>query len=80
MSSKVTTINAKGMITIPSEIRKKYNLTPGDKCNIIDLGDEIILIPLNKGYLEKFRTFSSEDYKKLIENLNGDEIRLENEI
>lgn len=80
MSNKVTTINVKGMITIPSEIRKKYNLTPGDKCKILDLGDEIIIIPLNKNYLEKFRTFSSEDYEKLIEKLNGDEIILENEI
>lgn len=80
MSNKVTTINVKGMITIPSEIRKKYNLTPGDKCKILDLGDEIIIIPLNKNYLEKFRTFSSEDYEKLIEKLNGDEINLENEI
>ncbi|MBA7592730.1 hypothetical protein ES708_34923 [subsurface metagenome] len=80
MSDKVTTINVKGMITIPSEIRKKYNLTPGDKCKIQDLGDEIIIIPLNKNYLEKFRTFSSEDYEKLIEKLNGDEISLENEI
>ena len=80
MSNKVTTINVKGMITIPSEIRKKYNLTPGDKCQILDLGEEIIIIPLNKNYLEKFRTFSSEDYEKLIEKLNGDEIRLENEI
>jgi len=80
MSNKVTTINVKGMITIPSEIRKKYDLTPGDKCKILDLGDEIIIIPLNKNYLEKFRTFSSEDYEKLIEKLNGDEINLENEI
>ncbi|MHA1674271.1 MAG: AbrB/MazE/SpoVT family DNA-binding domain-containing protein [Promethearchaeota archaeon] len=80
MSTKVTTINVKGMITIPSEIRKKYNLTPGDKCKILDLGDEIIIIPLNQNYLEKFRTFSSIDYKKLTDKLNGDEISLENEI
>ncbi|MCF2140526.1 MAG: AbrB/MazE/SpoVT family DNA-binding domain-containing protein [Candidatus Lokiarchaeota archaeon] len=80
MSNKVTSINAKGMITIPSEIRKKYNLIPGDKCKILDLGDEIIIIPLNKNYLDKFRTFSSKEYKNLIEKLNSDEISLENEI
>ena len=79
MSNKITTINAKGMITIPSEIRKKYNLTPGDKCKILDLGDEIIIIPLNKNYLDKYRTFSSRDYEKLTEKLNEVEISLENE-
>ncbi len=79
MSSKITTINTKGMITIPSEIRKKYNLSPGDKCKILDLGDEIIIIPLNKNYLEKYRTFSSKDYEKLTEKLNEVEISLENE-
>jgi len=79
MSYKITTINAKGMITIPSEIRKKYNLTPGDKCKILDLGDEIIIIPLNKNYLEKYRIFSSRDYEKLTEKLNEVEISLENE-
>jgi AbrB family looped-hinge helix DNA binding protein len=80
MSNKVTTINAKGMITIPAEIRKKYHLTQGDKCNIVDLGDEIIIIPLNKNYLDKYRTFSSKDYMKMIDKINGDEISLENEI
>ncbi len=69
MSSKDTTINAKGMITIPSEIRRKNNLSTGDKCKILDLGDEIIIIPLNRNYLEQYRSFSAQDYEKLTEKL-----------
>lgn len=35
-------------ITIPAEIRERYNLKEGDELVIVDLGEEIIIRPAKK--------------------------------
>lgn len=42
--SSVKTLS-KGQIVIPSEIRKKYNIRPGSKLQIMEYGGIIYLIP-----------------------------------
>ena len=42
--SSVKTLS-KGQIVIPSEIRKKYNIMPGSKLQIMEYGGIIYLIP-----------------------------------
>lgn len=49
------TISSKGWVVIPAEIRKKYNLRPGSKVELVDYGGVIALVPLcedpvNQGY------------------------------
>lgn len=44
--SYLATISKKGLMTIPSEIRRKYGLKDGDKVRIIDQGGSLLIVPL----------------------------------
>ena len=45
-------ISQKGWVVIPAEIRKKYNLKPGDEVYVIDYGGVLSLIPASEDPLE----------------------------
>ena len=40
------TVSAKGQIIIPSSVRKHYNLGPKSKIEFLEIGKEIVLVPL----------------------------------
>ena len=40
------TITEKGTVSIPSRIRKKYDLQKGAKVEFIDTGDGILMVPI----------------------------------
>ena len=42
----VMTISAKGWVVIPAEVRRRHNLQPGDKVNIVDYGGGISILPV----------------------------------
>lgn len=39
------TISSKGWVVIPADLRKKYDLKPGDKVNIVDYGGVLSMVP-----------------------------------
>ena len=39
------TISNKGWVVIPSELRRKYNLMPGMRVQIVDYGGVLVLVP-----------------------------------
>lgn len=41
----IVTVSKKGWVVIPSEIRRRYNIRPGDKVHVIDLAGRIAIIP-----------------------------------
>jgi len=42
----ILTVSSKGWVTIPAEMRKKYNLTAGSKISIVDYGGVLALVPV----------------------------------
>jgi AbrB family looped-hinge helix DNA binding protein len=46
-------VSQKGWVVIPAEIRKKYNLNPGSKVEIVDYGGVIALIPSLENPIEQ---------------------------
>lgn len=46
-------VSQKGWVVIPAEIRKKYNLGPGSKLEIVDYGGVIALIPALENPIEQ---------------------------
>ncbi|TAK12349.1 MAG: AbrB/MazE/SpoVT family DNA-binding domain-containing protein [Anaerolineae bacterium] len=38
-------ISSKGWVVIPSDLRKKYHLEPGDEVDIVDHGGVLALVP-----------------------------------
>ena len=42
------TVSRKGWVVIPSDIRRRYGIRPGDKVHIIDFGGRIAIVPASK--------------------------------
>ncbi|MFA4859005.1 MAG: AbrB/MazE/SpoVT family DNA-binding domain-containing protein [Candidatus Margulisiibacteriota bacterium] len=42
----VTKLSTKGQIVLPVEMRRKYNLAPGSRVELLDVGGEIVVVPL----------------------------------
>ena len=48
-------VSVKGQLVIPASIRKKYRLEPRTRVEIIDTGEEIVLVPLPKDSFRESR-------------------------
>ncbi len=42
------TVSRKGQLVIPAQVRKRYRLLPGTHVEVLDNGQEIILVPVPK--------------------------------
>lgn len=59
-----TKLSAKGQIVIPVDLRRKYEIEPGDAIELMDIGGEIVIIPITvknpidaaKGFLKGGRS------------------------
>ena len=47
------TISSKGWVVIPAELRRKYNLTPGVKVQVVDYGGVLALLPVAESPIEE---------------------------
>lgn len=45
-------ISQKGWVVIPADLRKKYDLKPGDEVHVIDYGGVLSLIPTTEDPME----------------------------
>ena len=43
---QVATVTSKSMITIPSKIRKKYDIEQGSKIEFVEIEEGVLLVPL----------------------------------
>ena len=45
-SNNIVIVNSRGMITIPSHIRKNNNIKPGSKVAILNIAGTITIVPI----------------------------------
>lgn len=78
MKSKVT---ARGQVSIPAEIRKRFNIEPESKLEWIVEGNTIKVVPLPKDPLSVFRGRGSGRYstEQLVEERREERRREEDE-
>jgi AbrB family looped-hinge helix DNA binding protein len=50
---EVSVVRAKGMITLPASIRRKFGIKKGTKVAFIEEDGKLIMQPLNKDYFMK---------------------------
>jgi len=53
----VVQVSPKGQIVIPVSLRKKYNIGPRDKVEIIEVDNEIVIVPLERDPIKTARGF-----------------------
>ena len=76
MASETVQMRAKGNITIPAELRKKYALEDGDVFSLIDLGDgsffvvpRVSIVPKLVAELEAMREEAGVTIEELLEDV-----------
>ena len=80
MSTKIIRVNKKGMITIPVEIRKKYNLMEGAEISILDIDGQLSIIPIYESFSEVQKMLAPRQAMVDIqEKLHEEELLLEND-
>lgn len=57
----IVQVSPKGQIVIPSSLRKKYNITPGNKVEVIEVDNEIVIIPVERNPIKTARGFLKFD-------------------
>ena len=48
-------VSSKGQLVIPATVRKRYGITPGSWVEVLDTGQEIVLVPLPKDIFRSSR-------------------------
>ena len=58
----VITVSTKGQIIIPSDIRKKYNIKQGDRLDLQEIENKLVLVPLrdSKPFVRLFGTLKGK--------------------
>jgi AbrB family looped-hinge helix DNA binding protein len=70
-------VNKKGMITIPVELREKYNIQPGASLSILEVNGHLEIIPIVE--IDKLRRHDAAEIMNCVEESNELEIKLEND-
>ena len=77
------TISQKGWVVIPSELRKKYHLTPGTEVVVVDYGGVLSIIPAmrdpikqGRGLLKDLPSLTEDLLKERAEELAREEARI----
>ena len=47
------TVSARGQMVIPASIRKRYGIKPYSKVELLDLGKEVVIVPVTERLLTK---------------------------
>jgi len=42
------TVSSKGQLVIPAKVRKRHHITPGSQVEVLDTGQQIVLVPVPK--------------------------------
>ncbi|MBN2155245.1 MAG: AbrB/MazE/SpoVT family DNA-binding domain-containing protein [Candidatus Lokiarchaeota archaeon] len=74
----ISIVNRKGMVTIPSNLRKKYNLQEGSEVAFLDIMGNLVLVPILS--IEEIRKQMppAKEMLKSYEESRKQEIQLEN--
>ena len=77
LASKILKINKKGMITIPKDIRKQFNIEPGSEVSVMVINGDIRIIPI-VDFDELRKTFPSiQEMRDIYHTARKEELELE---
>lgn len=75
-----TKLSQKGQIVIPVELRERYQIEPGSNLELMDIGGEIVIIPITvKSPIDEARGFlrGGRSTRKLMKAIRKEERRFE---
>jgi len=78
MVEKIVKVTNKGMISIPAEIRKKFNISDGDYVIVKEEEtNEIKIIPIESEESLRKRGLTVKEFRKVLEQSRKEDLELE---
>ncbi|MBA7707887.1 hypothetical protein ES703_116771 [subsurface metagenome] len=78
MADKIVKVTNKGMISIPAEIRKKYNISDGDYVLVKEEKNGVIkLIPIESEESLRKKGLTIEEFRKIFNQSRKEDMELE---
>ncbi|HEY0090797.1 MAG TPA: AbrB/MazE/SpoVT family DNA-binding domain-containing protein [Candidatus Lokiarchaeia archaeon] len=78
MIEKIVKVTNKGMISIPAEIRKKYNISDGDYVLVKEEeNEEIKIIPIESEESLRKRGLTVEEFRKVLDQSRKEDLEQE---
>ncbi len=78
MADKIVKVTNKGMISIPAEIRKKYNISDGDYVLVKEeKNGEIKIIPIESEESLRKKGLTIEEFRKIFNQSRKEDMELE---
>jgi AbrB family looped-hinge helix DNA binding protein len=70
-------VSSKGQIVLPKSLREKFGINPGDEVEILDFGNEIVLVPLKRGIKLRGLVKFEKSVKEMLKEVRAEEEELE---
>ena len=70
-------VSSKGQLVLPKSIRKRFGIEPGDEVEIIEMGNELILVPIKKGTKLRGLVTFDKSIKEILDEARKEEAELE---
>ncbi len=53
----IVQVSPKGQIVIPAELRRKYNISPKDRVEVLEVDNGIVIVPLDRDPVQAAKGF-----------------------
>ncbi|WP_456365998.1 AbrB/MazE/SpoVT family DNA-binding domain-containing protein [Thermococcus sp.] len=70
-------VSSKGQIVLPKIIREKFGIREGDEIEVLDLGDEIVLVPVKKNLKLRGLVRFERPVREILREVRNEEEKLE---
>jgi len=70
-------VSSKGQIVLPKAIRKKFGIKEGDELEVLDFGNEIVIVPIKKGLKLRGLVKFEKPTKEILREIRAEEEELE---
>jgi AbrB family looped-hinge helix DNA binding protein len=76
--STASVVNRKGMITIPADVRERFNLHEGSRVTVMEIDGHIEIVPIVD--IETLREHTYAEYSKIEDEDRETELAFEDEL
>ena len=68
-------VSARGQLSLPAEVRRRWGIAGGGSVEIIDLGESVLLVPGGDGALWRMirEAIPPHEYKQIVDEIGRDE-------
>ena len=70
-------VSSKGQIVLPKAIREKFGIKEGDELEVIDFGDEIVIVPVKKGLKLRGLVKFEKPVREVLQEIRKEEEEME---